>query len=90
MKTVTITVHNNKNLELFVEKHEDWFEVWIVGPIRKRRTLPDHHLTHDDLERHLEYAKPGDLVWCHAGKAAIPAEKHRNAIEAEETIKRKR
>ena len=87
MKTVSITVHNNKKLELFVEKHEDWFEVWIVGPIRKRRTLLDHHLTHDDLERFLEYAKPGDLVWCDAGITEIPAEKHRNAIEVEETIK---
>ncbi len=88
MRTVAISVRNNKTLELFVEKRGNGFEVWVVGLVQKQRTLLDHRLTHDDLERRLEYAKVGDLIWRDAGEAEIPAEKHRNAIEAEATIKR--
>jgi hypothetical protein len=86
MKKVAITVHNDKQLELLLEKRKNGFEVWIVGPVQKRRVVLDHHLTHDDLETRLEYAKAGDLLWREAKDSQIPAEKHQNAIEAEENI----
>jgi hypothetical protein len=86
MRTVAITVHNTETLEVFVDKHRHHFEVWLAGPLNGRRTLLDHHLTHDDLEAHLEYASSGDLVWRDAARSGIPAEKHQNAIEMEATI----
>ena len=88
MRTVAITVHNNRKLELFVEGRKEGFEVWIVGPVRRRRTLLDHRLTHDDLETRLQYAEAGDLVWRDGAEAEIPVKKHRNAIETEGTIER--
>lgn len=88
MRTTAIVVQNNQTFEIFVEKHEDHFEIWTVGPVKGRRVLLDHHLTHDDVEAHLEYAKPGDLVWHDATSWQIPKEKIQNAIEYEETIKR--
>ena len=88
MRTVVITVHNNQRLEVFVEKLKHGFEIWLVGPVKGRRVILDHHLTHDDLEARLEYAEAGDLVWRDAAHSEIPAEKHQNAVEMEETIKR--
>lgn len=87
MRTAAITVHNTEKLEIFVEKRKRHFEVWLAGSLNGRRTLLDHRLTHDDLEAHLEYARPGDLVWRDATSSEIPGEKHRNAIEMEATIK---
>jgi hypothetical protein len=88
MRTTAFIVYYNKKFEIFVEKRKDGFELWAVGPIKGRRTLLDHHLTHDDVEAHLEYAKPGDLVWRDAALSEIPTEKHRSAVEGEQTIQR--
>lgn len=87
MRATAITVHNNQEVEIFVEKRKDGFGLWIVGPIKGSRTVIDHHLTHDDLEAWLAYAKPGDLVWRDATASEIPTEKHQNAVEMEATIK---
>lgn len=87
MRTVAIAVHNYQSLEVFVEKRKRCFEVWVVGPIKRKRVVLDHHLTHDDIEAHLEYAMPGDLVWHDVERSEIPAEKHQNAIEMGNTIK---
>ena len=87
MRTIAITVHNNQILEVFVKKRKDDFELWTVGPIKRHRVILDHHLTHDDLEAHLAYVKSGDLIWRAASRSEIPADKHQNAIEMEETIK---
>jgi len=71
MRAVTITVHNNQKLEVFVRKLADGFEVFCAGLVRGRRVLIDHHLTRDDLEGHLKYAKPGDLIWRNAARSEI-------------------
>jgi hypothetical protein len=86
MKKTTIRIHHNRNIELFVEKRNDGFEIWIVGLFQKKRLVLDHHLTHDDLEARLEYANCGDMLWCEAENGEIPDEKHQNAIEAEKNI----
>jgi hypothetical protein len=86
MKTVAITIHEDTKVELFVEKRENGFEVWIVGPVQERRAVLDHHLTHDNLEARLHYETVGDLVWRKADDSEIPTEKHQNAIEAEKNI----
>ena len=88
MRTISITVHNNQKLEVFVEKRKHGFELWKVGSIKGCRTVLDHCLTHDDLEAHLEYAGINDLVWRDAVRSEIPVEKHLSAIQMEETIKR--
>src|SRR5437867_7849604 len=87
MRTVAITIHNNHKFELFVEKRRQGFEFWVVGPAKGHRMLLDHHVTHDDLEARLEYAQAGDLIWRDAVRSEMPAEKHQNAIEMEETIR---
>jgi hypothetical protein len=88
MRTTSIIIHNSMRLEFFVEKRKKkGFEVWIVGPDQERRTLLDHHLTHDDLEARMEYARSGDLIWRDAMESEIPTQKHRNVIGTEETIK---
>jgi hypothetical protein len=87
MRTTVVTVHNNQELEVFIKKQEDGFELWTVGPVKGCRMVLDHHLTHDDLEARLQYAKPSDLVWRDATHSELPAEKHQNAIEMENTIK---
>ena len=86
MRTTSINVFNNQQIEVFIEKHEKWFEVWQVGELKQRVVL-DHYLTHDVLEGRLEYAKTGDLIWRDAAREEIPKEKHQNAIEYEKTIK---
>lgn len=78
MRTVSIPIYNNQEIELFVEKRKEGFEVWVVGPIKGHRRVLDHHLTHDDLEAYLEYASPGDLVWRDASSSEIPTEKNKN------------
>jgi hypothetical protein len=88
MRTVDILVHGEKRLQIFVGKHKCHFELWVAGPIKGRQILLDHHLTHDDLEARLGYAKTGDLDWRNATQSDIPTEKHENAIEMEKTIKR--
>ena len=88
MRTVSISVYNSKTLELFVEKLKDHFEFWAVGIVKDRRVVIDHHLTHNDIETRLEYARPEDLIWRDADRLEIPAEKHQNAIEREETMAR--
>lgn len=90
MRAVTIPVYTSKKLELFVEKLKDGFELWAVGVVKGRRILIDHHLTHDDLETRLEYARPKDLIWRDAAPSEIPAEKHAKAIQMEETIYERR
>jgi hypothetical protein len=88
MRTVAIPIRNTQKVEVFVEKHNDHFELWIVGMVKERRMVLSHHLTHGDLETHLEYARPEDLIWRDAERSEIPDEKHQNAIEMEETITR--
>ncbi len=87
MRTVAINIHNNQRLELFIEKHKNELELWMVGLAKGHRTVLDHHVTHDDLEARLEYAQTRDLVWRDAARSEIPTAKHPNAIEMEETIK---
>jgi hypothetical protein len=87
LKSVEIIIHDNRRIELFVARHTEGYEVWIVGPFRGRRTILDHRLTHDDLQRYLEYARAGDLVWRNASEAELPHEKHKNALATEKTIK---
>jgi hypothetical protein len=88
MRTTAIKVHNNQSLEIFVKKRNTDFELWIVGPMKScDRAVLDHHLTHDDLEKELAYATPGDLAWHDAADSEIPIAKHPGALEAEETIK---
>lgn len=88
MRAVTIPVKNNLSVEIFVEKLKDGFEVWGVGTAKEGRMILDHHLTHDNVEARLEYARPHDLVWRDAQLSEIPTAKHQNAIEREETITR--
>jgi len=88
MRTVSIAVHNNHTLELFVQKRKTAFELWQVGIVNGRRILLDHYLTHDDLEAKLSYAEPGDLVWEDTKRSHIPAEKHRNVLQREKMAKR--
>jgi hypothetical protein len=88
MRTTSFSVRNTQKLEVFVEKLEDGFEIWIVGKINEQRIVLDHHLSHDDLERHLEYSKSGDLIWHDTLRSEIPAIKDQWAIEMEDTIKR--
>jgi hypothetical protein len=88
MRTVSIPISNTQRVEVFVEKREDFFEVWMVGVVKERRMVLDHHLTHDDLEGQLEYARSGDLIWRDADRSQMPAEKHENAGEMEDTIRR--
>ena len=87
MRSVSIIIHNNQVLEVFVEKRERCFELWVVGTVKERRVLFDHHLTHDDLESRLAYAQAGDLIWRDAKSSEIPTEKHKNAIQMEEAIR---
>ena len=88
MRKVVIKVHNNQIIEIFVDKFGDGFEFWAIGMVRGHRMVIDHHLTHDNLEARLEYAKQGDLIWRDATRSEIPAEKHKKAIAQEETIAR--
>jgi hypothetical protein len=87
MRACAFTVHNDQELEVFVEKRRDGFEIWMVGPVEGNRMVLDHRLTHDDLETSLAYARAGDLIWRNATISELPVEKHQNAIEMEETIK---
>src|SRR2546423_213764 len=87
VRTTVVSVRNGQKLELFVKKQQKWFEFWAVGVAKGQRTVLDHHLTHDDLEAHLEYAKASDLVWRDSVQSELPLEKHRNALEMEKTIK---
>jgi hypothetical protein len=89
MRAVTIPVFTSKKVELFVEKLKDGFELWAVGIAKGQLMLIDHHLTRDDWEAKLEYAKPKDLIWRNAVRSEIPTEKHKLAIEGEETIGRR-
>ena len=87
MRTFSITIHNNLNLEVFVEKLKNGFEVWKVGAVKGRRVILDHYVTHDDLEAKLDYANCGDLVWTDASISELPSDKHLSAIQMEQTIK---
>jgi len=88
MRKTVVSFHNNQLLEVFVEKHHDFSEVWITGPVKETRMVLEHHLTHDDLEQCLEYALPGDLVWRDTTPSEIPKEIHPVARHANENIKR--
>jgi hypothetical protein len=87
MKTTTIAIQNDTRVDLFIEKREDGFELWVVASIRDQRVVLGHHLTHDDVEARLHYAKPSDLAWREAQLSEIPTKKHRGAIDDEDTIK---
>src|ERR1700677_2226056 len=89
MRAVTISVYNSKNVELFVERLKDGFELWAVGVVNGQRVLIEHHLTRDDLEEQMEYARLRDLAWRDATRSEIPAAKHRKAVLQEETIIRR-
>jgi len=86
----SITIHNNQNFEIFVEKLKLGFELWKVGPIKGHRVILDHYLTHDDLEAKLNYVNSGDLGWRNAKPSELPSEKHLSAIQMEQTIKQGR
>jgi len=88
MKKTIISIHNNQNIEIFVTGDKKKFEVWFVGVCNGRRVILDHHLTHDDLENCLAYAKKGDLQWLKALPEELPVEKSQLANEMEETINR--
>lgn len=88
MRTTTISVHNNQAIEVFTQRKEEGFELWMVGTIKGNRMVLDHHLTHDDLENRLRYQQPNDLEWREAVQSEIPSLKHSNAEEMEETINR--
>jgi hypothetical protein len=88
MRTASIKIHNNQVLEVFVEKRKSGFEVWVIGPVKGCRVILSHHLTHDDLEAELEYARAGDLIWRNAVPSEIPGEIHPVANEAAANIKR--
>jgi len=87
MRTVVIPAYTSNQLELFVDRLDNGFELWAVGLVKGQRVVIDHHLTHDDLEKRLEYARPEDLIWSDADRSEIPAKKHKQAIEMEQTIK---
>ena len=87
MRATEFTVHNTQRFEIFVRKRKNRFELWTVGPIKRHRVVLDHHLTHDDIEAHLEYAEPGDLSWRKAAPSEIPTERRPGATEAEQTIR---
>jgi hypothetical protein len=89
MRAVSIPVYNNHKIELFVERLKDGFELWCVGVVKGKRILIDHHLTRDDLEARLEYARHEDLIWRDVTRSEIPAEKHERTVQMEETIERK-
>ncbi len=88
MKSSTIIVHNSRKLEFFIEERNDGFEFWAGASIRGQRVLLGHHLTHDNVEAHLHYFQPGDLIWRDCEPSEIPTKKHGAALEDEETIKR--
>src|SRR5271154_6031360 len=88
MRTVSIPVYTSKKIELFVEKVKGGFELWAVGIVKGQRILIDHHLTRDDLETRLEYARPEDLIWRDTVHSEIPVEKHERTVQMEETIER--
>jgi hypothetical protein len=83
MRTVAIIIHNGDSLEIFVKRLKFGFEVWKVGPIKGRRVILDHHLTHDDLEAKLYYSKHGDLAWRNAKRHELPIETHPSVAQAE-------
>lgn len=88
MRTAAITIRNNQKLEIFIKKLQRGFEIWVVGPVKGHRIILDHHLTHDNLEARLAYAKASDLDWRDASQSEIPSERHQNAVEMDETVKR--
>lgn len=88
MRKTNVTVRNNQTLEVFTQGRGEGFEIWTVGLVKERRTVLSHHLTHDDLEARLCYARPGDLTWKNATRSEIPVEKHLSAVQEEESIKR--
>jgi len=88
MRTVTIPVYASKRLELFFDKRDHDYELWTVGIAKGQRVVIDHCLTHDDLETRLEYSRPEDLVWQEARRLDIPTEKHKLAVEREDSIMR--
>lgn len=83
MRTVSITVHNNEKFEIFVKRKKSEFELWNVGPVKGRRRILDHYLTHDDLEAKLEYANSGDLVWRNAKESDLPRGNYFSASKLE-------
>lgn len=88
MRTTSIIICSDIKFEIFVAKREEGFELWMVGPIKGRRMILDHLLTHDDLEALLEYSEPADLIWHDAEHSEIPAKKHQMAIEYEAAFER--
>lgn len=88
MRASEIILHNNQTLEVFTQPHDDGFELWKISTIKGKRTVLDHYLTHDDLERRFAYVEPGDIVWRDANPNEIPGEKHASARETEKSIER--
>lgn len=88
MRVVVILVRNNQALEIFTRRRGglyDGFEVWMVGVFKGRRTVLDHFITHEHLERRLCYARAGDLVWNDTDESKLPPHLTSRAATAEES-----
>ena len=88
MRSVTIPAYNSKTLEVFLEKRDYGCEVWTVGVAKGERVIIDHFRTRDDLQARLEYAQHEDLIWRDAAPLEMPSQRHKLAIEREESFKR--
>ncbi len=91
MRTVSFTLRQNQTFEIFSKRRGEiyaFFEVWMVGLVKGERTVLDHFITHEFLERRFCYAKAGDLVWTDARESDIPNRKHKVAEQAKEVIAR--
>lgn len=91
MRFIALPVHNNQTLEIFVGprgKRCEGFEVWLVGSIKGQRTVFDHFLTLENVEKQLSYAQNGDLAWQDAKESDIPCRKSEVAQESEDVMAR--
>lgn len=86
MRQLTIPVHNNQQLECFIERHGTWFEFRLVGEVDGARQVLSHYLTHDDLEHKFAYAEDRPFSWVDASRRQLPAKKHKNSVQWEATI----
>ncbi|MBK8037802.1 MAG: hypothetical protein IPK22_11855 [Verrucomicrobiaceae bacterium] len=91
MRRTRIPVFNNQQIDVFVRRRgsiHEGCEVWTVGELADEQIVLDHFITHEFLEAHLCYARPGDLIWEAADEADIPSGQSASAIEMEGAIHR--